>query len=122
MNRFTKKSFKDRISGSFSISLIIFVLILGLFIYGISTVSNSDVVNDKEILEEAVLHDVVHCYSVEGMYPPSVTYMEDHYGLTYDKDKFIIDYQFIGANIMPQVEIIKKSGNKRWNLEEETSQ
>lgn len=113
MNRFTKKSIKNRIFNSFNVSILIFVAILGLFFFGVSSVSSSEITNDKEILEEAVLHDVIHCYSIEGTYPPSVSYMEKHYGLTYDKDKYIVDYQFIGANIMPQIDIIKKSGNKR---------
>lgn len=108
MNRFTKKSFKDRISGSFSISVFIFVAVIGIFIYGISSISNSSVVNDKQILEDAIHRDVIHCYSVEGMYPPSVSYMQSHYGLIYDTNKFIVDYEYIGANIMPKVTIIEK--------------
>lgn len=112
MNRFTKPSFKDKISGSFSISLIIFIAVIGLFVYGISAVSSSSVVNSKQILEDAINHDVIHCYSVEGMYPPSVNYMQDHYGLTYDQDKFIIDYEYIGSNIMPKVTVIEKGQKK----------
>ena len=63
---------------------------------------------DKEILTEAIERDIVHCYCVEGMYPPNIKYMENHYGLTYDKDKFIIDYEYIGANIKPNVMIVQK--------------
>lgn len=113
MNRFKKKSFKDRISGSFSISVIIFVAVLVVFVYGISAISNSSVTNDKQILEDAVHRDVVHCYAVEGMYPPSVTYMQNHYGLTYDTNKFIIDYEYIGSNIMPKVSIIEKKSKQK---------
>lgn len=108
MNRFTKPDLLKRIFSSFSLSIIIFVVIIVLFIYGISAVSNSSVVNDKEILLEAIDRDIVHCYCVEGMYPPNVKYMEDHYGLIYDSDKFIIDYEYVGANIMPRVMIIQR--------------
>ena len=109
MNRFTKTDFKKRIFSSFTISIVIFVAIIVLFIYGISAVSNSSVVNDQEILAKAIDRDIVHCYCVEGMYPPSVKYMQDHYGLIYDEDKFIVDYEYIGANIIPKVTIIRKS-------------
>ena len=108
MNRFTKKEFKKRIFSSFSLSIVVFVVVIVLFIYGVSAVSNSSVVNDKEILTEAIEHDIIHCYCVEGMYPPSVKYMQDHYGLTYDTEKFIIDYEYIGANIMPKFMIIPR--------------
>lgn len=108
MNRFTKPELSKRIFSSTTLSIVIFVTILIIFIGGISTISNSSVVNDKEILTEAIERDIVHCYCVEGMYPPNVKYMENHYGLTYDKDKFIIDYEYIGANIKPNVMIVQK--------------
>lgn len=110
MNRFSKPKLKDRLSGSFSISVIIFVAVIGVFLFGISSISGSSVANDKQLLEDAVQRDIIHCYSVEGSYPENVAYMESHYGLTYDKNKFIIDYEYIGANIMPQVQIINKQG------------
>lgn len=109
MNRFTKPDLKKRIFSSFTISIVVFVAVIVLFIYGISAVSNSSVVNDQEILTKAINRDIVHCYCVEGMYPPNVKYMEEHYGLIYDEDKFIVDYEYIGANIMPKVTIIRKS-------------
>lgn len=109
MNRFTKADFKKRIFSSFSISVFTFVLVIGLFIYGISAISGSSVVNDREILTDAINRDIIHCYCVEGMYPPSVNYMKEHYGLTYDESKYIIDYEYIGANILPSVMIIPKN-------------
>ena len=45
-------------------------------------------------------------YSVEGRYPESLSYMEKHYGLEYDKDEFVISYEIIGSNRMPQVTVI----------------
>jgi len=108
MNRFKKPDFKRRIFSSFTVSVAIFIAVIILFIYGISTISNSSVTNDKEILENAINHDIVHCYCIEGMYPPSVKYMKERYGLIYDEDKFIVDYEYIGGNIMPKVTIISK--------------
>lgn len=40
------------------------------------------------------------------MYPPSLKYLEEHYGLTYDRGRFLIDYQSVGANLMPEVTIL----------------
>ena len=33
-----------------------------------------------------MIKGAVQCYSVEGRYPESLSYMEKHYGLEYDKD------------------------------------
>lgn len=108
MNRFTKPELSKRIFSSATFSVVIFITVLVIFIGGISAISSSSIVNDKEILSDAIERDIVHCYCVEGMYPPSVKYMENHYGLTYDKDKFIVDYEYIGSNIKPNVMIVQK--------------
>lgn len=65
--------------------------------------------NDQQILYDAVNKDIVHCYSIEGMYPPNVKYIEDHYGLIYDKNKYLVDYEYFGSNIIPKVTIVSKS-------------
>lgn len=109
MNRFTKPDLKKRILGSVNFSVIIFLLVLGLFLYGVSAISSSSVVNDRQILTDAINRDIIHCYAIEGMYPPSLDYIEKHYGLIYDKDKFIIDYEVFGSNIMPSVMVIERN-------------
>lgn len=45
---------------------------------------------------------------LRGAYPESLRYLEEHYGLIYDEDRFFIDYQILGSNIMPDVTIIDK--------------
>ena len=39
---------------------------------------------------------------------PSLSYMEEHYGLTYNEELFFVDYQPIGSNIFPNATIIRK--------------
>ena len=60
----------------------------------------------EESLKETVIKGAVQCYSVEGRYPESLSYLEKHYGLKYDKDEFVISYEIIGSNRMPQVTVI----------------
>ena len=62
----------------------------------------------KESLESALIRNITYCYAVEGSYPESLDYLKEHYGLTYDEDRFFVDYQVIGANILPDVTIIEK--------------
>jgi|GEM_PF-1169678 len=56
--------------------------------------------------KNAVLKGAVQCYAVEGRYPESLSYLEQHYGVSYDKDKFIVSYEITGSNRMPQVTVI----------------
>lgn len=110
MNRFQKPNLGKRILQSVNFSILFFVAIIGVFLFGIATVSSGTAEDERRILEEAIHKDIVHCYAVEGMYPPTLSYMEEHYGLIYDHEKYLVDYETIGSNIMPNVTIIERSG------------
>ena len=110
MNRFQKPNLGKRILQSVNFSILFFIAVIGIFLYGIATVSSGTAEDERRILDEAIHKDIVHCYAVEGMYPPSLSYMEKHYGLTYDHDKFLVDYETVGSNIMPNVSIIERRG------------
>ena len=109
MNRFTKVPFKTRIFQSLNYSMILFIAIIAAFIYLISTFSNKNAANESDILNDALIRDIIHCYSIEGAYPPSLEYLEEKYGLTYDHERFIVDYQPIANNIMPGVTVIERT-------------
>lgn len=82
---------------------------MAIFLVAVSALSKSSALDDKKILEEAIGRDVAHCYALEGSYPVSVAYMEEHYGLSYDHDKYIVDYEMIGSNIYPSYMIIERN-------------
>lgn len=50
----------------------------------------------------------MQCYVLEGHYPDSLSYLEEQYGFSYDKEHFFVDYQLLGANIMPDVTVIER--------------
>ncbi len=50
------------------------------------------------------------CYSIEGEYPSDLEYLEKHYGVRINGDKYIVDYSYFGANIRPTVTVIEKEG------------
>ncbi len=92
----------------FHLSYLAYIGLFALFLYGVSSVGRTTVDKQEESLRTAMQRDITHCYAVEGFYPPSLEYIEEHYGLTYDKDRFFVDYQPIGSNIVPNVTIIRK--------------
>lgn len=61
-----------------------------------------------EVLRQSARRAAVECYSIEGIYPPDVEYLEDKYYLSYDKDKYFIFYETFAANVMPTIEIYEK--------------
>ena len=95
-------------SRNFIVSIVCFIVIVALFIAGTSLVSDKTDNQEIQTLEQAVHRGIVHCYSIEGAYPESLQYLQDNYGLTYDDEKFFVDYQVLGSNIIPDVTIIDR--------------
>ena len=110
MSRFQVR--KRRKITSFHVGILLFSAILVLFLYGISYVGSSTEERQEDSLIKAMERNIVHCYALEGFYPPSLEYMEEHYGLTYDKDMFIVDYQPIGTNLYPDFTVISKGDSQ----------
>jgi len=107
MNRFESHGHLQRLR-FFSLPLLAFLLLFIFFIQGVSSVSNTTYEKQEESLQTAIERSVVQCYAVEGTYPPSLSYLEKHYGLTYDHDLFFVDYQVYGSNIFPDITILRK--------------
>ena len=107
-NRFDTEKHIFTISPAFYkiASVAIFALIVACFLLAVEYSGRSTIEKQQESLENAISRDIVQCYAIEGMYPPDLQYMEDHYGLTYDKNTFFVDYQPIAANLYPDYTVI----------------
>ncbi len=90
------------------ISLLLFFLIFIGCILGFTSINTHLQEEQLQILQDAVTRDITRCYAEEGSYPESLNYLKKHYGLTYDEDKYFIDYQPLGTNIFPDVTIIQR--------------
>lgn len=111
MNRFSKKK-TGRGLRAIVLPAACFLIVLALFFAGVQKISATTKSQELDSLQTAIHRNIVHCYAVEGQYPPSLDYMEDHYGLSYDASKYFIDYQPSAANIMPSVTIIPLEDEK----------
>ena len=112
MNRFTQSRTLS-LSHIWQIISLLFVAgFILFFIFGVYSVDNTTSTERAKSLETAVRRSVAQCYAVEGTYPPSLDYLKEHYGLTYDEDSFYIDYTAIGSNIMPDITILPRSENE----------
>ena len=69
----------------------------------------------KEAASQALRRALVSCYALEGVYPSSVDYLEKHYGLILDHDRFVVDYNAFAANVMPSFQVVEKG---QWTLED----
>ena len=92
-------------------SLIVPVLftlaVMGIILYGLSQTEASSKAEALRILDDSIRRAVVTCYAIEGRYPESVAYIEEHYNINIDRDRFIVHYQIFATNIMPDIMVIE---------------
>lgn len=87
------------------------VLILGIVLFVAISVANLEQARrteDLQQLEQALHRTAVACYATEGVYPPDVAYMKEHYGLTYDENRYAVHYDLFASNIMPKINVIER--------------
>ena len=101
-----KKSFNWQLCAA----VLLFLACALLLWRGVSSISAED--SQIENLKNAVERSAVHCYAVEGAYPESLDYIKEHYGISWDTSKYIVDYAITGSNMKPVVTIIPLSGQE----------
>ena len=94
------------------LSILIFVLWIGLFVMFTGRLERDSAAEQKEALEMALERDITTCYALEGQFPPDLQYLRDHYGLAYDEDLFYVDYRPHGSNIRPFYIVLDNTGGK----------
>ena len=88
-----------------AITLVVFaVLFIGTLML-LDYIGDSSDEAQAEMVRRAVHNAVVTCYAVEGVYPESVEYLSENYGLTYDRDRFLITYDAFASNIFPEIRV-----------------
>lgn len=99
---------KEKISITSYLPVLILVAVLAVFVLFSNSMVNTNTAREKEILRNAIDRSVTQCYALEGVYPSDLTYLEENYGLIYNKDQFFVDYQYIGGNLRPDITIIER--------------
>lgn len=103
---YTKQSLKKYKKRNFILPVVIFLLMISMLLYGVSSVTKETAQKEQESLQNAVIQSAVHCYSVEGAYPESLDYLKKHYGITWNEKKYKVSYVIVAKNIRPEVEVI----------------
>lgn len=110
MKRFHAKNDSFSIKNQL-LSIVLFLGIVAMFLGGISTLSKLSSRQESETLRLALVRGAVSCYALNGYYPESLEDLTYEYGITYDREQFLVDYQPQGANIMPEIIVIQKGGD-----------
>lgn len=83
------------------------LLVLGMFMTSLSNLETGRQSEGKQQLEDAVRRAAVACYAAEGIYPPDLEYLEEHYGIQVDRDCYTVMYDVFATNLMPDVTVLE---------------
>lgn len=89
------------------VAVFVLVAILVLGFNGLDIVRNRVVSSDYETLCSSIQKAVTECYILEGMYPPSVEYLEQHYSIQIDREKYAVFYEGFASNMAPNITVIQ---------------
>ena len=90
------------------ISVVALVMVLWFF-SAISQVRLGQKVEGAEILEQTIRKAAVTCYATEGIYPPSLEYLVDNYGVLIQEDRYQVFYDGFAENLMPEISVVEKN-------------
>lgn len=88
--------------------VLLLIAVLFFFVVFANSFAQTNLAHERDFLESALNRCITQCYALEGTYPYDLSYLEEHYGLTYNKEHFFIDYCYIGDNLRPDITIIEK--------------
>lgn len=111
-NRFTAKKRKHYTLRELLLPVVLFAAIGVLFYFGIASIGRTSEEERLRSVSQAVTKATVQCYAIEGRYAPSLSYLEEHYGLMLDRERYIIQYDVFASNMMPQILVLPKGFDK----------
>lgn len=101
----------DRKAGRWPLAVLLAVVLLaavGLWKW-VLPASGQDLNEESAAaLRAAVERSALQCYVVEGVYPPSLSYLEENYGLQVNSGDYEIVYDIFASNLPPAIRVIKR--------------
>ena len=90
------------------------VLVMALLIGALCLMTNVNRATageeQKAILQDAIYRALVTCYATEGCYPQSLQYLEENYGVSVDRERFVVFYECFASNVLPSVRVQSRGG------------
>lgn len=64
---------------------------------------------DLRQLEETLRRGCVACYAAEGVYPTSLDYLKERYGVQIDEERYTVYYSAFAENLMPDITVLENT-------------
>jgi len=83
-------------------------VIIVMVFFGVHQAGASSSSEGVRILEDSIRRAIVMNYAIEGRYPESIEYIEQHFGIYIDRTSFVAHYRIFASNILPEVTVIPR--------------
>lgn len=84
------------------------VALLIWFFCAVSQLEGGYAREGRQQLEDALRRAAVACYASEGIYPPSLSYLTEHYGVQINEERYTVFYEVFADNLMPEITVLEK--------------
>ena len=97
---------KKRVT-TYLVAVIAIVLVLWFFT-ALGNLRANSAEEGRKQLETALRRAAVACYATEGIYPPDIAYLTEHYGIQVDSRRYTVHYEVFAENLMPQITVLQR--------------
>lgn len=84
------------------------ILVVIWFVTAVAQLHSGQARQGAAQLEDAIRKAAVACYAAEGVYPPTLEYLQTHYGIQIREDRYTVYYEIFADNLMPEITVLEK--------------
>lgn len=101
---------KGQGKGSLStvVTVLLFLIMLLVLVIGTVNLAAAAGEDGSTATYDAIQRAAVICYATEGFYPPTLSYIEKHYGVQLDRERYVIQYEVYATNVMPIIRVLPR--------------
>lgn len=89
-------------------AVIALALVLGLAVWALSGDGQELERETEYAITETIRRSALQCFAVEGVYPESLDYLVENYGLRVNTTDYYVVYEVFADNLPPEVRVVKK--------------
>lgn len=97
---------KERKELGWLAKLLLIGAMIAVFTFSLMRLDKGSTEIQRRQLEDSIRRACISCYSLEGIYPPTLQYLEEHYGLQINDKHYALFYEIFAENIMPDITVV----------------
>lgn len=102
------KRFSVRKAFAYIIPAALFAAMLVWFLTAFVNTSGAEKEQELASVRNNIEKGITMCYAIEGVYPESLEYLTENYGVVYDTERYTVRYDCFADNVRPTVSVAKK--------------